>query len=90
MTDAVRPAILDGLPDGFLPVALTGVDGNIEILALDVMERVHMFLGRITALFTRQIKSHHSAVAEIHGEFRHLERDFHVAHGADDQSRRES
>ena len=88
MPDAVRPAILDGLPDGFLPVALAGVDGNIEILALDVMEGVHMFLGGIAALFTRQIKSHHSAVAEIHCEFRHLQGYFHIAHGADDQSRR--
>ena len=88
MTDAMRTAILDGLPDGFLPVALTGVDSNIEILALDVMERVDMLFGGIATFFARQIKSHHSPVTEIHGEFRHLQRYFHIAHGADDQARR--
>src|SRR5581483_5283903 len=40
VTDAVCPAILNRLPDGFFPKAFPGMNRDIEILALDVMKGV--------------------------------------------------
>src|SRR5438105_4972449 len=73
MSDAMCSAVLDGLPDGFLSVALAGVNSDVEILPLDIVKSVHVLLWRVATLFA--------------GEFRHLQRHVHITHGADDQSR---
>jgi hypothetical protein len=90
VADAVGAAILDGLPDGLFAKAFACVNGDVEILPLDVMESVDMFLGRIAAFFPSEIETDNAAIAEVHGELRHFERDVHVAHGADDQAGRNS
>src|ERR1700733_1143121 len=46
VANAVRSAVLDSLPDRFLPIALPGVNRDVEILALNVVERVHVLLRR--------------------------------------------
>ncbi len=51
MADAMRATILDGLPDRFFAKTLAGMNGNVEILALDVMEGVDVFFGRVATLF---------------------------------------
>ena len=82
----MRSAVLNRLPDGFLAVAFPGVNRDVEILPLNVMKGVHMLLGRISAFLARQVEADHAALAKIDGQFRHLERYVHVAHGANDQS----
>src|SRR6202795_3271153 len=90
MPDAVRSTVLNGLPNRFFSVSLAGVNRDVEILPLNIMKSVYMFFGRITALFARQIESHDSPITKAHGEFRHFKRHVHVAHRADDQSRKNS
>ena len=84
MADAMRAAILNGLPDRFLPKSLAGMNRNVEILPLNIVKSIHVLLGRIAALFARQVESHHSPLAEVHGKFGHLERHVHIAHRAND------
>ena len=82
--DAVRPAILNRLPDRFFSVPFAGVNRDVEVLALDVMKSIHVLLCGIPAFFSRKIKAHHAACAEIDSQFRHLQRGIHVAHRAND------
>src|SRR6266403_4255961 len=56
MSYPMRPAILNRLPDRFLAVAFAGVNRNIEILPLNVVKRVNVLFGRITALFAGRSK----------------------------------
>ena len=63
------------------------MNGDVEIFALNEMESVNMLLRRISALFTREIEAHYSSGAKIHGQFRHLKRNIHIAHRANDQTR---
>src|ERR1700722_1786472 len=90
VADAMRSAVLNGLPDRFFPKAFAGVNGDVEILALNIMKRVDMFFGWESAFFASEIESHNSAIAEVHGEFGHFDRHVHIAHRADNQSRRNS
>src|SRR5580704_17434632 len=86
VADAVRAAILNRLPHGFLSVTLARVDRNVEVLALDVVKRIHVLFRRISAFLAGKVEADHSALAKIDGQFRHLKRDVRIAHGADDQS----
>ena len=84
--DSVRAAPLDRLPDALLAEGLAGMDRDIEVFTLDIVECIDMLLRRVSSFFARQIESHHTALPEVNGQLRHLQREFHVAHGADDQS----
>ncbi len=86
MPDAVGSAVLDRLPDRFLPITLPRVNRDVEIFALDVVKGVHMFLRRVTAFFSSQVEAQHSTFPKIDREFRHLQRCIHIAHGANDQT----
>src|SRR6266436_5515083 len=86
MADPMRPAILNRLPDRFLAIAFAGVNRNIEILPLNVVKRVNVLFGRITALFAGKIEADNSAFTKIHSELSHLERYIHIAHGTNDQA----
>ena len=88
LSNAVRAAILNGLPDGLFSVAFACMDGDVEILALNVVESIDVFFGRVAAFFTGKIETHYAALPEIDGELRHLQRHIHVAHSADNQSGR--
>src|SRR5438046_1022100 len=88
MADAMRSTVLNGLPDGLFSVAFACMDGDVEILALNVVESIDVFFGRVAAFFTGKIETHYAALPEIDGELRHLQRHIHVAHSADNQSGR--
>src|ERR1700736_724480 len=90
MSNAVSAAILDSLPDVFLSEAFAGVNGDIEILALNIVKSIHVLLGRISTFLARQIEPDHATLAKVDGQFRHFERDVHIAHGADDQAGRDA
>src|SRR6266849_3106655 len=90
VSDPMRPAILNRLPDRFLAIAFAGVNRNIKILPLNVVKGVNVLFGRITAFFSGKIEADNSTLTKIHSEFRHLERYIHVTHGADDQARSNS
>ena len=84
VTDAMGTTPLDGLPDALLAERFTGVDRDVEILPLDVVERVDVFLRRKPALLASEIEADDTALAKIDGQFGHLLRETHVAHRADD------
>src|SRR5580704_3230430 len=86
----MRAAVLNGLPDGFFSESFAGVNGDVEILALDVVKRVDVFFGRVAAFLTGEVEADDASIAKVDGEFGHFERDVHIAHGADDQAGRNS
>ena len=57
---------LDCLPDGFFAEAFARVNRDIEVFPLDVMERIHMLLGRISTLLARKIESDYSVRPKSH------------------------
>src|SRR5258707_990627 len=67
MPDAVRSAVLNGLPNRFLSEPLASVNRNVEILPLNIVKSFHVLFGRITALLARQIESHDSPLAKVNG-----------------------
>src|SRR5258708_26413198 len=68
VSDPMRPAVLNCLPDRFLAIAFAGVNRNIEILPLNVMESVNVLLGRIAAFFPGEIEADNAALTKIHRE----------------------
>src|SRR5437764_13916839 len=66
------------------------MNGDVEILTLNIVKGFHVLLGRKPALLAGQIESHNSALAKVNGELRHFEGDIHIAHRADDQAGRNS
>ena len=73
MADPVRSAPLDGLPDGLLTEPFARVDRDVEVLALNIVKRVDVFLRWIPAFFAGQIETDNSVRPEIAGEFRNLQ-----------------
>src|SRR5262249_1313574 len=88
MPDPVCTTPLDRLPDRFLTEALTRMDRDIKVLALNVMTRIDVLLGRISSLFTGKVETHHSMRPEINGKFGNFLRNFrrHVSQRAQDDS----
>src|SRR5262245_31672840 len=85
VSDAVRSAILNGLPNRLLTKPFASVYCNVEVLPLNVMKSFNMFLGRIPAFFTGKVEADNATLSEIHSQFGHLERYIHIAHRADEQ-----
>src|SRR5437667_12850996 len=86
----MRPAVLNGLPNRFLTEPLAGMNGDVEILTLNIVKGFHVLLGRKPALLAGQIESHNSELAKVNGELRHFQGVIHIAHRADDQAGRNS
>src|ERR1700751_3307947 len=86
MSDSVGTAILNRLPDRFLAEPLARVNGDVEILALNIVKRVHVLLRWIASFFTRQIQSDDAPLPKIPRQFRHFERHVHISHRTNDQS----
>jgi hypothetical protein len=86
MTDAMGTAPLNGLPDALFTERFSGMNGDIEIFSLDIVERIDVPLRWESPLLPGQIESHDSTLAKIHGQLRHLGRELHVPHGADNQA----
>src|SRR6267154_4625985 len=90
MSDAMRSAVLNGLPNRFLPEPFASMNGDVEILPLNIVKSFHVLLRRKPAFLTSQIESHNPAVAKVNGELGHFQGNIHIAHGADDQPGRNS
>src|SRR5258706_16464881 len=74
VTDAVRAADLDGLPDRGGPEAPARVDGDHEVLAVAQLERLEMPLGRVAGLLSRDVEANAPAFAVGDRKAGHLER----------------
>ena len=72
VTDAVRAAPLDRLPDAFLAERLPGMNRDVEVLSLDVVERIDMLLRREPAFLAGQVESDDSTLTKIDGQLRHF------------------
>jgi len=84
VADAVRPAVLERLPDRRRAERLTGVDRDAEVLLAAVLERLQVDLRRMAGLLARDVEADAAPVAERDGELRHLERVRAIAHRAHD------
>src|SRR5262249_970055 len=89
MTDPVCAAPLNCLPDGLLSKRFPAMDRDVEVLALNVMKSVDMFLRRIAAFLTREVKTHNAVRPEVDSQFCDFLRDtgIHVHHRAQNQAK---
>src|SRR5690348_4940278 len=62
VAEPVGAAPLDRLPDRGQAERLTSVDGEVEVLPLQVLERVDVTGGRVTGLRTGDVEADHAAV----------------------------
>src|SRR5258708_5701127 len=90
VSDAVRSAVLNGLPNRFLTEPFASMNRDVEILPLNIVKSIHVLFGRKPALLTSQIESHNPALAKVNGELGHFQGNIHIAHRADDQPGRNS
>src|SRR4029078_6106030 len=63
VAEAVGAAPLDGLPDGRQAEGLAGVDGEVEVLPLEVLESVEVPGRREAGLGAGDVEADHSLVA---------------------------
>src|SRR5207342_3047343 len=68
VAEAVGAAPLDCLPDRREPERLAGVDGEVEVLPLDVLERVEVAGRRIASFRARDVEPHDAGVSETDGQ----------------------
>ena len=78
--EPVGPAPLDRLPDRGQAERLAGVDGEVEVLPVQVLERVQVPGGRVAGLGPGDVEADHADVAEPHGQLGDLGRAGGVAH----------
>src|SRR6266404_5460509 len=90
MSDAVLSALLKSMPNRFLPEPFASMNGDVEILPLNIVKGFHVLFGRKPALLTSQIESHNPALAKVNRELGHFQGNIHIAHRADDQPGRNS
>ena len=81
MPEPLGTAVLDRLPDRLGAEGFTGVNREVEVLALAVLERVEVLCGRVTLLGPGDVEADHATVAPAHGELGDLERVGCGAHG---------
>ena len=80
VAEPVGAAPLDRLPDRRQPEGLAGVDGEVGVLALEVLERVEVPGGRVAGLGAGDVEAGHAAVAPGDGQLGDLHRARLVAH----------
>ena len=80
MAEPVGAAPLDRLPDRRQAERLAGVDGEVGVLALEVLEGVEVPGGRVARLGAGDVEADHPAVAPGDGELGDLPRAGLVAH----------
>ncbi len=83
MPQPVGAAPLERLPDGRQAERLAGVDGEVVVLALEVLEGVQVPGGRVTGLGARDVEADHAEVAVAVGEFGDLQGAGRVPHGGE-------
>jgi hypothetical protein len=67
--EPVRAAALQRLPDGRQAEGLAGVDGEVVVLPLEVVERVQVTGRRVPGLGTGDVEADDAQVAVAVGEF---------------------
>ena len=91
VAEPVGAAPLERLPDRRQPERLAGVDGEVEVLPLQVLERVQVPGGRVAGLGAGDVEADHADVAVPHRQLGDLRRPGGVAHrgqqGADPDRR---
>src|SRR5439155_6282132 len=90
MTDPVRAAVLERLPDRRRPKGLARVDRDGEVLAAAELERFEVRLRGMPSLLAGDVEAHDAPFAIRHRELGHLERIGAVAHRADDLAQRDA
>ena len=80
VTEPVGAAPLDRLPDRRQAERLAGVDGEVEVLALEVLERVEVPGGRVARLRAGDVEAGDPAVPPGHRERRDLHGAGRVTH----------
>src|SRR5665647_2474186 len=68
MTEPVGSAPLDRLPDAGQPEGLAGVDGEVGVLAAEVLERIEVPGGWETGLGAGDVETDDAVVAIAHDE----------------------
>src|SRR5690606_5764115 len=86
VAEPVRTAPLDGLPDRWEAERLAGVDREVEVLPLQVLERVQMPGRRIARLGAGDVEADHADVPEANGELGDLGGASGVAHGGEQRA----
>ena len=80
VAEPVGAAPLDGLPDRRQPEGLARVDGEVGVLALEVLEGVEVAGGRVARLGARDVEADDAPVAVAAGELGDLQRARLVPH----------
>ena len=83
MTEALGTAELERLPDRRQPERLARVDGDVEVLAHHVLERVEVAGRRVAGLGAGDVEAAHAVVAPAHRELGDLHRARRGAHRGD-------
>ena len=68
--ESIGPAPLDGLPNRRQTERLARVDGEVRVLASQVLERIQMARGRETSFSPCDIEADDPAIAVLHRKFR--------------------
>src|SRR5260370_28859748 len=90
VSDAVRSAVLNGLPNRFLTEPLASMNRDVEILPLNIVKGFHVLFGRKPTLLTSQIESPNPALAQVNRDFCHFQGGIHIAQPADGPPQRNS
>src|ERR1700682_3276245 len=64
----LRAAPLDGLPDRRQGEGFSRMDGDVEVLASDVLERIEVARGRVASLGAGDVKANDALVAVTYGQ----------------------
>ena len=70
--ESISPAPLDGFPNRRQTESLARVDGEVRILAPQILEGVQMARGRETGFSPGDIEADDPAISVLHREFRDL------------------
>src|SRR5688572_28470211 len=89
VSDAMRTAVLQRLPDRPRPKGFARVDGDREVFAAAELERIEMGFWRMAGLLTGDVEADHALLAVGDRELGHLERVGAIAHCADDLAQRD-
>jgi hypothetical protein len=84
VTESLGTAELERLPDRREAERFAGVDGDVEVLAADDVERVEVAGGPVPGLGPRDVEAHHARVTPADGALGDLDRAGSLAHRRDD------
>ena len=86
VAEPVGTTPLNGFPDAWQPEGLTRVNGDVRILALQVLEGINVSSGRKTSLSASNVEAHDPSVAEGHDAFGDIARPRGSSHGSEQRA----